>query len=568
MDELQKERRREQRAEALSWCATEGRELARSFDLFAIDPRLDEYVAMLLAYPAGHNLFELLALRRFLTLLGVYDFDTAKVQHLLKVLGRLKFVTERGMQPIKLSPVQVFGLANIYGFKRDDGRRLVRNAMFFVPRKFGKTTISAGIATYELLFGDADGQVYACANSYQQAKLCFDNIRYTTRNLDPSGQSFKVNREVIYNKRDGRNNFARCLAADAATLDGLNASVYILDEYAQARSAELRNVMATSTGARLNPLEIIITTASDVIDGPCVETLEAYKRILLGDVEDDSVFALIFEPDVDDKEDSPATWRKVQPHIGVTIQEDYYETRWSKALQTSSDMLAFRNKLLNIFAVNEQRAWITSKEIRELSEPFSWDALEGTPYCMVSFDLSVWDDFSCVCYAVYDGTFHFHHDFYLPAETLDKHSNRELYKKWAADGYLQICEGNTIDYAQIANDILSHTGQVCIIGIAYDPYKSRECVNILQAGGAGSVLKGYKQTYSNFTGPVETLELLVKKRACTFTDNPITAWCYGNATIDEDRMGNRKPAKRQQANKIDCTITDLMCLGLFAGVKI
>lgn len=568
MDDIQKDKRRKAKADCIAWLSEEGRDAVRAHDLFAIDERLDEYVATVLAYPEGRNLFELLALERFIRFLDIYDLDVAKVRHVLKVLGSLKFVTERGMQHLKLSSVQVFGLTNIYGFRRVDGRRLVRNAMFFVPRKFGKTTISAGLATYELLFGDADGQVYACANSYQQAKLCFDNIRYTTRALDPSGRSFKINREVIFNNREGRNNFARCLAADASTLDGLNASVYILDEYAQAKSAELRNVMATSTGTRANPLEIIITTASDVVDGPCASTLEAYKRVLMSEQEDDSIFALIFEPDVDDKEDDPQTWRKVQPHIGLTIKEDYYETMWQKALLTSEDMLAFRNKLLNVFAVNEQKSWITSEEIRDLSVAFDIEAVQGRPYCMVSFDLSVWDDFSCVAYAIYQNNkFHFHHEFYLPEVTLEKHTNKELYRKWAEDGYLRVLPGNTIDYALIANDILKRAKNVYIIGIAYDPYKSREAVNILTASGGAAVLKGYKQTYANFTGPVETLELLIKRKGCSFTDNPITPWCYGNAMMDEDRMGNKKPTKRSASGKIDCTVTDLMCLGLFSTVN-
>lgn len=567
MDEERKELLRKRRAEVIAWCP-DGLDKVRDYNLYEIDPALEEYVVTVLNFPEGHNLWELLCLQRFVRMLGQYKLDVEKVQHVLKVLRRLKFVTDRGMQPLQLTPLQVFVITNIYGFIKEDGRRLFRYVMLFVPRKFGKTTISAGISTYELLFGEADGQIYTCANSYQQAKLCFDNIRYAARSLDPTGKSFKVNREVIFNLRQGRSNFARCLASDASTLDGLNASLYILDEFAQARDSALRNVMATSNGTRENPLEIIITTASDVLDGPCVSTLEAYKKVLLGEQEDDSIFALIFEPDVDDEEGDPDTWRKVQPHMGVTVKEDYYAEWWKKAQQTAEDMLAFRTKLLNVFAVNEEKAWITAPEIRELFAPFSWKAIHDTPFCMVAIDLSIWDDFSCVCYAIYrGGKFHFHHDFYMPAESLDRHPQRALYRKWADEGYLTLLPGKVIDYIHIANAIISHNGTVRIIGIAYDPYKSKECVNVLAASGAGSVLSAYKQTYGNFTGPVETMEMLVKRGACSFSDNPIIAYCYGNCKMDEDRMGNKKPVKRTASGKIDGAITDLMAVGLFASVK-
>ena len=444
--------------------------------------------------------------------------------------------------------------------------------LLFVPRKFGKTTTVAGIAIYELLFGDADGQVFVCANSYQQAKICFDNIRSSLKALDKTGQRFRVNREAIYNLMRGKASFARCLASDPTTLDGLNASCYILDEFSQAKSADLRNVMATSTGARENPLELIITTASDLQEGPCASTLQAYESILLGEIEDDSVFPLIFQPDVDDREDDPATWRKVQPHIGVTIQEDYYEQQWAKAQQTSENLLAFRTKLLNVFAVNEAKKWITGDEIRDLYRPFDFDATDPSdpPIAMVSFDLSVWDDFSAVAYQIYDpasGSFHFHVDYYLPEGTVDRHARSALYKTWVEKGWLTLLPGNVIDYEAICQDIIARNGKVLIAGIGFDPWHSKTAVNMLASAGAGNVMKPLKQTYGAFTGSVEALEMMVKTKKCSFSPNEITAWCFGNCVIDEDRIGNRKPIKGRISDKIDGAICCLMTQQLFMEFK-
>ena len=128
-------------------------------------------------------------------------------------------------------------------------------------------------------------------------------------------------RQIIYNRIKGKTSFARCLASNPDKLDGLNASMVIVDEYSQADSAALKNVLTSSMGARLNPLTVVITTASDKETAPFVEMLKMYKSILRGEIENDSIFAHIFEPDVDDEEGDPATWRKVQPHMGITVYE-------------------------------------------------------------------------------------------------------------------------------------------------------------------------------------------------------------------------------------------------------
>lgn len=570
MDELEKSKRRKMKIETATWLIANAPALVKSHNLSRTDSRLRDYCLSLVRNPDGHNLFELLALRKFLDFLDRYEFRWKAVKKVLLAMESFRFPGKKGMQPLRLSPIQVFALSSIYGFYRDSGRRLTQYVMLFVPRKFGKTTLVAGIAEYDLIFGDSDAQIYVCANSYNQAKICFDNIRNSLRALDRSGTKFRVNREAIYNRMKGKTSFAQCLASDPSTLDGLNASTYILDEYSQAKSAGLRNVMATSTGTRDNPLELIITTASDLQDGPCSDILRSYRSILMGEKSNDSVFALLLEPDVDDSEDNPATWRKVQPHIGVTVKEDYYADKWAKAQETAEDMLAFRTKLLNIFAVNDEKAWLTPDEIRDLFRYVDIMHLDGSPFCMVSFDLSVWDDFSCLCYGIYlpvSSSFHFHLDYYLPEATLSKHTNKELYSMWRDKGFLKVLPGEIIDYDIIVNDILAHNGPLRIVGIGYDPYKSKQAVNMLQSAGAANVLKGIRQTYGEFTGPVETLELLVKSGKCSFSPNPITAWCFGNCQMDEDRLGNRKPIKRTASGKIDGAITTLMDIHLFNNFK-
>ena len=542
------------------------------YTLDQTDIRLKDYVKSAISHPDDHNLYELLSILRFFRLLDAYIFKPTEVKKFIVFYENLKFSGLKGRVKYRLTPIQVFQFANILGFYRTPEKRLCRDALLFVPRKYSKTTSVASLAIYDLLFGDANAQAYVAANSYDQAQICFGEIKNILKSLDKRFKNFKINREQVFSKRRGRTSFARCLASNPDKLDGLNASTVILDEFSQADSAELKNVLTSSMGARVNPMTIVITTASDKLESPFVNMLNSYKAVLRGEVENDSIFAHIFEPDVNDAEDDPHTWAKVQPHLGITVQADYYENEYRKAQMTAEDMLTFRTKLLNLFVQDEAKVWFTSGEIEAMcKDDNDLKTLKNRPDAMVAVDLSVCDDFSSVSYNIYlpeIKMFHIHNDYYFPRKMLISHPNRELYERWAADGYLRLCDGNVIDYRMIVNDINARNREsIRILNIGYDPYKSMEFVNMMGASGAKKVLQPIKQTYGTFTSPVESFEIAARTGRVTFNYNPINWYCVGNAVIDEDRLENRKPIKKSQNAKIDGAVTSVMTFYLYNNFR-
>lgn len=542
------------------------------YTLDQTDIRLKDYVKSAISHPDDHNLYELLSILRFFRLLDAYIFKPTEVKKFIVFYENLKFSGLKGRVKYRLTPIQVFQFANILGFYRTPEKRLCRDALLFVPRKYSKTTSVASLAIYDLLFGDANAQAYVAANSYDQAQICFGEIKNILKSLDKRFKNFKINREQVFSKRRGRTSFARCLASNPDKLDGLNASTVILDEFSQADSAELKNVLTSSMGARVNPMTIVITTASDKLESPFVNMLNSYKAVLRGEVENDSIFAHIFEPDVNDAEDDPHTWAKVQPHLGITVQADYYENEYRKAQMTAEDMLTFRTKLLNLFVQDEAKVWFTSGEIEAMcKDDNDLKTLKNRPDAMVAVDLSVCDDFSSVSYNIYlpeIKMFHIHNDYYFPRKMLISHPNRELYERWAADGYLRLCDGNVIDYRMIVNDINARNREsIRILNIGYYPYKSMEFVNMMGASGAKKVLQPIKQTYGTFTSPVESFEIAARTGRVTFNYNPINWYCFGNAVIDEDRLENRKPIKKSQNAKIDGAVTSVMTFYLYNNFR-
>lgn len=592
------------------------KELARvdldSFQLDTIDSRLLKYVSGVIGNPEEHNLFELLAVKKFFRLMRSYVFRTSKVVKFVRLYESLKFSGMDGRKSYKLTPIQFFQFASMLGFyrwedvgeaegERDyegqtkkvvDGRRyelrrLVREAILFVPRKFSKTTSTASLAVNEFLFGDMNAQAYTAANSYKQAKICFKEISNIVKQLDPKKKYFKSTRELLTWRENkyGKESFVECLTGGSDSKDGLNASLGIFDEYAQAKyvkghsdGAELYQVIASSMGARREPLMVIITTASREEDGPFALELENAKKVLLGEYEDDTQFASLFLPDewemTDEYLGDPRVWRKCNPHIGITVQEGYYSQWWSKAQRSAETMLEFKTKLLNIFTSGGVKQWVSRALARGLQIDFDVNTVKGRPEAMVAMDLSVVDDFSAVVYNVYNRTqkkFFMWLDCYIPEEALKEHPNRELYKVWVDNGWLRVCPGAVISQTMIVEDVLKRNRQVRILQIGYDAYKAQEVVNALSAavaaegGNPEKILRPVPQTYGAFTSPVETFEMAAKSvpARVQLSMNPIWPYCFGNCFLDEDKMRNKKPLKRKENLKIDAAIAGLMTFWLY-----
>ena len=554
--------------------------------LSVIDKRLQGYVCGVIGDPDAHNLFELLAVAKFLRLMNEYEFRTKRIKKFVRLYESLKFSGLKGRQQYKLTPVQYFQFASMLGFYKPDGTRLVRNAILFVPRKFSKTTSTASLAVNELLFGDANAQIFCAANAYSQAQICFKEITKITKQLDPKKVYFKATRETLrwLDNPFGKESYVECLTGGSETKDGLAASLVIYDEYAAARyvkghsdGAELLQVLRSSMGTRREPMTVIITTASRVSDGPFETELEQAKQILLSEasvdgVRDDSEFASLFMPDFWEMDEEhmgmESVWKKCNPHIGITVQDNFYPDMWTKAKRDPETMLEFKTKMLNVFVNASVQEWMPSKVIEELQTDFSVDMETGERECMVGIDLSVKDDFSVVVWNVYnedERRFYVDMDCYIPEGTLESHPNSRLYKKWVEQGWMKVCEGDIISGEMIVNDILKRVEEnVRVLQIGYDSYKSDEIVNSLRAAISyyckpDKILKAVPQSYGQFTSPVETFEMAVYDRPSRvrFSRNPIFPYCFGNAYLDTDKMDNKKPVKTKANLKIDAVIGTL-----------
>ena len=159
-----------------------------------------------------------------------------------------------------LAPWQAFVVGSLFGWQRADGLRRFRTAYCAVPRKNGKSTLSAGIALYLLVAdGEQGAEIYSAATTRDQARIVFDEAK----RMVGSSPALRRRVQVLINNLNVEASASRFmpLSSDASSMDGLNVHGAIIDELHAHKTRHVVDVLETATGARRQPLLFEITTA-------------------------------------------------------------------------------------------------------------------------------------------------------------------------------------------------------------------------------------------------------------------------------------------------------------------
>ena len=152
-------------------------------------------------------------------------------------------------QPIDLEPWQLFTIAQIYGWLRPDGYRVVRTVYFEVPRKNGKSTICSVLGLFHLFADKEQGaEVYSAAKTREQARIVFGDAQAMVRGSKTLSEKLGIHRSNIHHTMT--NSKFEPLASDAGSLEGRNPSFSMVDEVHTHPTADVWDVLAIASGAR------------------------------------------------------------------------------------------------------------------------------------------------------------------------------------------------------------------------------------------------------------------------------------------------------------------------------
>lgn len=509
-----------------------------------------------------------LACKRFMTYLQSDSvvFDEKKADKVVNFIEKLKLSTGKfANKNFKLSEWQKFVIYYVYGLvNKDTGLRITRECYLQLSRKSGKTALASAMALYHLVAdGENDGQVIFAANSTAQAQLAFTMATNYVSYIDPKGKYFKKYRDSI--KFPVTKSIMKVVSADANRLDGLNISAAVIDEYHAAPNNAVSEVLSSSVGMREQPLIIYVTTSGFDLTSPCYTMRNTCVELLYGKLQDNSLAAFIFELDEEDDIEDPQNWQKCQPNLGLTVTEDYIKSELVKAKNNPSLMTNFKTKILNKWVASAVGEWIPAEYILKCSEKVDLSQW-GNYTCYVGLDLSSVSDMTAISVLIFDNInqkYNFKNYYFLPQSALQESPNREKYRVWNEQGYLNLTTGNVVDYEYILNKIQELNKVIPIEAIAYDSWQSTAL--IIKLTELGYNCQPFSQSIGSMNRPTKHIEMIARNGHMVIDDNPITRWMFSNCELKEDWNNNQKVQKmnKMSENKIDGVAAMCDALGYY-----
>ena len=511
-----------------------------------------------------------LACQRFLNQLEdrawAWEFHVDYVTHFLEFASTLKHTKgpDAG-KPLVLEPFQIFIICAIYGFrsKRDPKTRMVTDVIVFIPRKAGKSTLTAVIALYELNWGEAGAEVYTLATTREQASIVFDAAKGFVENMPHDvAQLYTVHRNQINKAGDSQTKFKALSRDTKKSGDGMNPSCTIVDEAAQIVDRNAIEVLHSGMVARKNPLRIYITTASFTKDTKFFEDMQMLENMLTGEATDNPRwFGLLYSLDLGDDWRDAKTWAKANPMHGISVYEEAIAERAEQAKHKPAALNEFLCKTLNIY-VSANSAWLDRAYWDDDRALIKTEREPESVY--IGFDLAATRDLNAVCTLkrFADNDYEAEFKFFLPEDGLllvPKHYS-DIFRVAVNSGILHITEGNVMDDREISKYIIGQASKYDVKEIGFDAYNAASLVARLH--DAGLPVKKVGQGMAVLSNPSKHLEKLIMNHGVKHNGNPFVGWQLGNCEVYTDVNGNVKVRKNEndKSAKVDGIVSLIIAM--------
>lgn len=447
-----------------------------------------------------------------------------------------------------------------------DGARIVRTALLSVGRKNGKSGLAAGLTLCHLLGPESEprGQCYTAACDRAQAAIIFSEMSAIIDLCPEFAHRVKVS---SYHKRievldgDGAGSRYEALSSDAKTKMGLSPSFSVVDEFGFAPNDELLTALQTASGARSEPLMVVISTQAPNDQHPFSQMIDYALKIERGEETNDAFYGKLYAAETDDDPWHPETWAKANPAIGVFRSLEDIARQSQEAQKMPGKEAAFRNLILNQRIAAETR-FVNASEWKACCGELRPD-LDGK-VAYGGLDLSWSRDLTALVLVVpdADGTYDVVTRAWLPDDGLHEKAreDRTPWTLWRDQGHLTTCRGKTISPRDVALTILDYERQFDLRAIGYDRWGIANLKRELDAVGSKVELVPIGQGFRDMAPACDKLESAIARTELRTGGNPILTMSASNAVVSADPAGNRKLTKSKSDGKIDPLVALAMAL--------
>lgn len=490
-------------------------------------------------------------------------FNPTAVDRVIRTIGCLKHTKGRWAgRPLELAPTQIaYIIAPLFGWQvwnELEGRwiRLRRETFIEMPRKGAKSTLASAIAM-TMAFGDGEGgaEVIIGAASRDQAKACFQPL-HDLATYSPLLRKAGVKTVTNEIRQSKTSSVIKVVSSRGELAHGTNPHASICDELHVHKDGVLLEALESGSGARLQPLSMIITTADEGrIHTPYDKRRAMVEGVARGDFKAPRMYGAVWAaPDDADIYDE-SVWDDANPLYPETPSPDFMRAQADKARANAADRATFKRLHLGIRA-NQKEAFINVKD---------WDKCAGkgdwTPDDMVGsvvyggMDLAAVSDLCALMYTcpMEDGTSRVWGHYWLPEAALDRldHMTELAATDWVRQGWITVTPGNVTDYDFIRKHINDDLDKYHIKSLGFDPWNSTHLTNHLAEDGLN--MEKVRQGAATLSSPTKELKrrVLSNPPLIDHRGDPVLRWMVSCLVPHVDASGNVKPDKVRSRGKID-----------------
>jgi phage terminase large subunit-like protein len=464
-------------------------------------------------------------------------------------------------QKFELNPWQERITRRVFGDVNPDGTRKIRELLMIIGRGNRKTSL---MAAYMLLFLVGPerrpySEIMSAANSREQAGHIFKEMAAICRATPELFEAVDIQptaKAITYRKHQTR---YYAISSDAKNAHGYTPIAACIDELAEAPKDELIEAIETGLNKSANTILFLPTTAGVGQLGPLYEKYSHAKKIISGQIKDDSFLPLLFETPIDADWESDDWLLAANPGFPHGYPDWEGTVRFRERCKTSpSERAKYERrhlcKWLDGAANPEWDLAIWDEGHGEID----LEALRGRR-AWIGVDLSRRIDLSAVACTIEldDERFALHVKGFSPEAQLRRRAAEDSapYTQWRDEGWLIGTDGDIVDYATVEAYIRRLVEMFDVHEVVFDIAMAREMMESLERDGIP--VAAFPQTLMNFAKPVDTFEDMFLNRRLVH-DSPLLRWAVGNTVMLRDQNDNRRPAKNKSADRIDPCVAAIM----------
>ena len=467
----------------------------------------------------------------------------------------------------------LFIIAILCTVERDNkDKRRYENAILEICRKNGKTFLIAVLFILLFFIEPKFSKFYSVApdgSLSREIKTAIEEIIRSSPALlgKMNGkEKFKILRDYIHcNITENR---YTPLNYSTGRLDGKLPSVFLVDETGALPNTYAIEAMRSGQLTILNKLGFIISTKYPTLNNPFEDEVDYAKRVLNGAVDDDKVFALLYEPD-DTKgwATNDEVLEQSNP-LAIEMEEimDDLKSKRQVAIEIESKRENFITKHCNIiYSGAGSESFVNVADLQKGAvDHIDWNGRE----VFLGVDLALSTDNCSVDMVAYDedeGKVYWDARAFIPEDRVDEKSKLERipYRDFINAGYCLACGNRTVDYGAIERYIMQIEAKygVTVMGIGYDRWNALSTAQKLEDGGHTMV--EIKQHSSVLHPATKWLAELVADGNLVYEKgNKLLEINFENSRCVYDTNMNRYVNKKKSRGKVDMVVAGINAMYL------